>query len=92
MSDGGVWGLSWSELSLWAGLALVGGLGLVGVVSPRWFQSLATHGARWIDCQRALATLDQRVDVDKHLLPHSRWLGAAVVASCLWLGYVLATH
>lgn len=75
---------------VWAVLGLFGGLGFLAVVSPRLFSALSSAGNRWIDTTQAVAKLDRRFDVDTRVMPYLRWLGAAVLASVLLLGFVLA--
>jgi hypothetical protein len=70
-------------------LALTGGLGLVALLSPRLFQRIATKGSHWIDTQKLIEQLDRRYDVDRYVLPHSRLLGALVVASVVLLAGLL---
>jgi len=74
---------------LWSVLALAALVGIVALVSPRWFAALARAGNHWVDTSKWLARFDTRVDVDSRLLPYSRHLGAAVVASVALLAMVL---
>jgi hypothetical protein len=74
----------------WTFLGLTGLAGLVALTSPRLFSKLAAGGSRWIDTARWLSRLDEPIDVDRFVLPYSRWLGAAVIASVAILGTVLA--
>jgi len=67
--------------ALWSLLAISALLGLIAVISPRWFQILATQGSQWVDTNKLLACLDKRFDIDCYILPHSRLLGATVLAS-----------
>jgi hypothetical protein len=59
------------------------------LLSPRLFQRIAAKGSHWIDTQRLIERLDRRYDVDHYILPHSRILGALVVASVVVLGALL---
>lgn len=77
----------WHALLI-ASLSLCGAVGLLALLSPRLFTAVATWGSRWINLQRFLDCLDKRVDVDRLLIPHSRILGGAVLASVSVLGYV----
>jgi hypothetical protein len=67
--------------ALWAFCVLFGGVGLIALASPRLFASLARVGNRWIDTSRFFSKFDAQVDLDSKVLPHSRWLGAAVVGA-----------
>ena len=69
-------------------LVLSGILGILAMVSPKFFQALATRSTRWIDTERYLAVLDRRVDVDAYVLQHCRVLGALVMVSVSVLGYL----
>ena len=62
------------------------------MVSPKRFRSLAEFGDRWLDSEKLLAQLDQRIDVDRFVPPYSRWLGAAVVAAVAILGFRFTIH
>jgi hypothetical protein len=73
----------------WGILFVVGVLGLVALVSPQAFASLAVRGGRWVDTSKVIAKLDARIDLDERVLPYSRVLGVAVIASVAVLGYVL---
>jgi hypothetical protein len=73
----------------WLLLGFAMSMGIVALVSPRLFSGLATKGSRWVDTARLLALLDKRYDIDRHVLPHSRLLGALVVASACVLGWLL---
>jgi hypothetical protein len=74
---------------LWSIVVIAGALGLVALVSPRWFAAIARAGNHWVDTSKWLAKFDTRVDVDSRLLPYSRHLGAAVIASVAALAFVL---
>jgi hypothetical protein len=64
----------------------------VALVSPKSFRSLADYGGRWLDSEKLIAQLDKRVDVDRLVLPYSRWLGAAVVATVAFLCFRFGSH
>lgn len=68
-------------------LVISGLLGLLALVSPRIFARLSTSASQWVDAGRALAFLDRRIDIDEYILPRSRLLGAAVVASVIVLAF-----
>ena len=70
----------WEPCS-WILLASAGVAGLVALVSPKTFQRVAEFGGAWFDSGKMLAQLDKPIDVDRLVLPHSRLLGAAVLAS-----------
>jgi len=74
---------------VWSCLALFGFLGLLALVSPRLFASLAVRGGQWVDTDELTNKLNHRLDIDEHVLPHSRLLGAAVVVSVGVLSFVL---
>jgi len=74
---------------LWSVLVVAGVLGVIALVSPRLFSKIARVGNHWVDTSKWLSKLDTRVEVDAHVLPYSRHLGAAVVASLAVLGVVL---
>lgn len=76
----------------WILLGAAGLIGLVALVSPKSFRSLADYGGRWLDSEKLIAQLDKRVDVDRLVLPYSRWLGAAVVATVAFLCFRFGSH
>ena len=82
-----VWGPS-----SWILLALAGLVGLVALVSPKTFRSVAEFGGRWLDSEKLLAKLDRKIDVDRLVMPYSRWLGAAVVAAIAILCFRFSVH
>lgn len=73
----------------WLLLVLCGAAGAVALASPRLFATLANNGSRWVDTQKLLQVLDKRIDLDAHVLPYSRVLGALVLASVAVLGWLL---
>lgn len=75
--------------TIWTILTLAAAVGAIALASPRLFAKLAAFGNRWIDTSSLLAKLDKRVDVDEHLMPYSRILGAVVIASVGLLMFVL---
>lgn len=62
-------------------LASSGIIGLVALASPKAFERIANFSGRWVDSNQFLARLDQPIDIDARVLPHSRKLGAAVLAA-----------
>jgi hypothetical protein len=71
---------------------LMGALTLVGavaIISPQKFGKLATRGSEWVDSNKLLSALDRRIDIDRAVLPFSRLLGFAVLASMLMLAVLL---
>ena len=72
--------INWAPL-VWATLGIIAALGLLALVSPTRFAAVATRGNQWVDSAKYLEVLDRKVDVDQLVLPFSRWLGAAVLAS-----------
>ncbi|MBC7821027.1 MAG: hypothetical protein IAG10_29430 [Planctomycetaceae bacterium] len=81
----------WGPCS-WILLALAGVIGLVALVSPKTFRSLAEFGGRGLDSDKWLAQLDKRIDVDRLVLPYSRWLGAAVITAVAILCFRFSIH
>ena len=77
---------------LFGSLLLVGLIGMIAILSPQWFATLATRSGRWVDTKKALEVLDKRVDIDHYVLPFSRLLGVAVVASVAVLCWVLVRY
>ena len=73
-------------------LALVGIVGMIAILSPQRFAKLATRSGRWVDTKKALEVFDTRVDIDHYVLPFSRLLGVAVVASVAILCWVLVRY
>jgi hypothetical protein len=69
-------------------LSLCGLFGLIALLSPRHFEVLARKSSRWIDSRRIVEVLDRRIDVDDYVLPHSRLLGALVLAAVSVLTFV----
>ncbi len=84
-------GRIWEPCS-WILLAFAGVIGLVAVVSPKTFQCVAEFGGAWFDSSKMLERLDKPIDVDRIVLPHSRLLGAAVLAAVAMLCFRLAAH
>lgn len=74
--------VAWHWL-FWGALVVVGMLGLLALASPRAFAYVAASGKTWIDVDRFLRKLDHRVDIDSHVLRHSRAFGAIVVLAVL---------
>ena len=79
--------INWAPL-VWVALGMVAALGLVALLSPSRFAVIATRGNQWIDSGKYLEVLDRKVDVDRLVLPFSRWLGAAVLAAVALLAIV----
>jgi hypothetical protein len=65
--------------ALWISGGIVAVFGLIALVSPRTFAKLSQAGNHWVDTSRFFSKLDTRVEIDSRVLPHSRWLGAAVL-------------
>lgn len=76
----------------WILLAIAGLLALVALVSPATFRSLAKFGGHWLDSSKLLARLDKQIDVDRLVLPYSRVLGAAVIATIAILCFRFSGH
>ena len=71
----------------WILLASSGILGLVALLSPKTFERIAIFGSRWIDSRKIIERLDKPIDVDRHLLAHSRKFGTAVLVAVAILGF-----
>lgn len=69
------------ETCYWILLAIAGLFALVALVSPATFRTLAKYGGHWLDSGKLLGALDKPIDVDRLVLPYSRVLGAAVLAT-----------
>lgn len=80
------------ENSSWFLLVSAGLLGVVALVSPKTFRSLAEQGGQWLDSGKLLEKLDKRIDVDRLVLPYSRILGAAVIATVAVLCFRFSVH
>ena len=78
-----------AHLLLWGMLAFIALLGVLALLSPRLFSRISTAGSRWVDTSKLVEQLDRRYDVDQYVLPHSRVLGALVVASVAVLALLL---
>jgi len=71
--------------TFWLAIGLLTSVGFLAIISPKRFASLSTRGNRWIDTEKLLQPLDARIDVDRYVLPFSRLLGVAVLASVAML-------
>lgn len=69
------------EFAIWALLAVAAGSALMAVVSPRLFSALNAWSSVWIDVDKLTKRLDKRVDIERHVIRHSRMLGAMTVAA-----------
>lgn len=83
---------SFWETCFWFLLAIAGLVALVALVSPAAFRSLAEFGGRWRDSSKLLEKLDKQIDVDRLVLPYSRALGAAVLATIAILCFRFSGH
>lgn len=74
---------------IWGLGLFLASIGLLALASPRHFAALSRFGSRWVDTSAVLSKLDRRVDVDDKLLPHSRLLGASVLAAMglVWMTF-----
>ena len=77
---------------VWTALGVLGAIGLLALTSPSRFRKLCTRSDRWIDTDKLLEPLNRRVDLDEHILPFSRVLGAAVLGSAVLIGYLYVTY
>lgn len=79
--------VTWTPF-VWSLLGVTALFGLVALVSPSSFAAMATRGGQWVDTDRLFAIFDRRWDIDKHVLPFSRVLGAAVLAAVVVLALI----
>lgn len=84
-----VMGFSWV---VWPLIGSAAAMGLLALVFPDTFAVLAQRGGSWVDTEELVKKLDERIDIDQHILRYSRVFGLAVVASALFLGYVYFTR
>jgi hypothetical protein len=89
---GSLFALAPKQAILWGTLGLLGLIGAIAVVSPTVFAKLATRSGRWVDTNKIVQVLDKRVDIDHYVLPFSRLLGVAVIASVAVLVFVLLKY
>lgn len=82
-------GLGWVILFL---IGWAGAMGAIALCCPDTFAVLAQRGGTWVDTSDLLKKLDERIDIDQHVLRYSRIFGIAVVASAIFLGYVYFTR
>ena len=66
--------------------------GIVALASPRLFCRIAAVCNRSIDTDRILASLDRSVNIDRVVIKHLRLLGAAAVASVLYLTFLYSRY
>jgi hypothetical protein len=85
-------GYTSKQIILWSTLGVLGAIGMVAILSPKCFEALASRGGRWVDTNKLAEVLDRRVDIDRYVLPFSRLLGAAVIASVAVLAYVVLRY
>lgn len=74
---------------IWFFIGILAAIGILAMASPQRFAKLAHRGGSWIDTNRALAVLDKRIDIDRHVLPFSRVLGFAVLASAILIAVLI---
>jgi hypothetical protein len=77
---------------IWAGVGILGAVGLLALSSPSRFHKLCTRSDHWVDTDKLLEPLNRRIDLDQYILPFSRILGGAVLASAVLIGYLYATY
>lgn len=70
-------------------LGVLAAVGLVALASPTCFSRIARRGGEWIDTQKVVDVLDKRIDIDETVLPYSRVLGFAVLASVILIASLL---
>jgi hypothetical protein len=82
---------------MWFLLVAAGLLGLFALLCPPGrvvSRSAPFEGSEpdrgWISAGRSVSFVERLFDVDHQILPHSRMLGGMVVASVLFLGWLLA--
>jgi len=69
------------EWFIWTLLGFAGGVGLIAVLSPRLFSALSAWSSVWIDTEKSAKSLDRRIDIEQHVLRHSRLYGAMTVVA-----------
>ncbi len=89
---GAILAIATKHAILWATLVVLIGVSLIAIVSPRRFAMLATRSGRWVDTNKIVEVFDKRIDIDQYVLPFSRLLGIAVLASLAVLSYVLVHY
>ncbi len=62
-----------------AALGLVGVAGLLALASPRFFSRLAYWGDLWVDTDKYADVLNYQVQIDHHVVRHSRLFGVVVM-------------
>jgi len=67
--------------AVWTLSGVFGGIGLLAILSPRLFALLAACGGKWVDTDKLLSILDQRVEIDHYVLRHSRLFGMLILAA-----------
>ncbi len=75
------------QLVVLASLGLVGVAGLLALLSPRFFSRLAYWGGLWVDTDKYADMLNNRVQIDHHVLRHCRLFGGVVMT----VVFVIAT-
>jgi hypothetical protein len=70
-------------------LGVLAAIGLTALASPTYFSRIARRGGEWIDTQKVVEVLDKRIDIDETVLPYSRVLGFAVLASVILIASLL---
>ena len=74
---------------VWFFIGILAAIGILAMASPQRFAKLADRSGSWIDTNKALAFLDKRIDIDRHVLPFSRVLGFAVLASAILIAVLV---
>ena len=78
-----LFGLIANEPLLWGLLTVLFFLGVLAVASPKRFKGLTKSSSHWVDTRKILEVLDRRVEIDHHVLRHSRILGVCLMASAV---------
>ena len=76
----------------WPLLAIITILGTFAFVSPFRFRAFAERSSHWVDTEKVFDKLNQRVDVDRHVLRHCRLFGGVVLCATGMLAYLYINY
>ena len=82
----------YSYTARWIVLAFLGLVAVAGVLalcSPPAFSRLARWASVWVDTDKLVDKMQQRIDIDRYVLPHCRLFGVAVLGAAGVLGSML---
>jgi len=80
------------QVLIWVGLAFVTFSGALALMSPARFSVMARHGGKWFDTSGVVQKFDKSIDIDRHVLRHSRIFGAIILAAVVFVTYVYLTR